>query len=73
MRRRVAISIVDPANISRYVEVRGTVERIEPDVDMAFINTMAQKYQGQETYTEGKPEDEFVVIVIRPVRVTGMG
>ncbi|MFN8661484.1 MAG: PPOX class F420-dependent oxidoreductase [Thermomicrobiales bacterium] len=70
---RVAISIVDPANIYRYVEVRGVVERIEPDVDRAFINAMAQKYWGQETYTEGTPDDEFVVVVIRPVRVSGMG
>jgi len=70
---RIAISIVDLADIYRYVEVRGTVERIEPDVDMAFINTMAKKYQGQETYTGGKPGDEYVVVVIRPVRATGMG
>lgn len=70
---RVAISIVDPANIYRYIEVRGIVERIEPDVNRAFINAMARKYQGQETYTEGKPEDEFVVVVIRPVRASGMG
>lgn len=70
---RVAVSIVDPADIYRYVEVRGTVERIEPDVDMAFINAMARKYQGQETYTGGKPGDEYVVVVIRPVRVSGLG
>jgi hypothetical protein len=70
---RVAVSIVDPANIYRYVEVRGTVERVEPDVDRAFINAMAQKYWGQETYTKGKPDDEFVVVVIRPERATGMG
>jgi PPOX class probable F420-dependent enzyme len=70
---RVAISIVDPENLYRYVEIRGIVERIEPDVDRAFINAMAQKYWGKETYSEGKPEDEFVVVVIRPVRVSGMG
>lgn len=70
---RIAVSIVDPENIYRYVEVRGVVERIEPDVDNAFINSMAQKYQGKETYTEGKPDDEYIVVVIRPVRVSGMG
>ena len=70
---RIAISIVDPENLYRYIEVRGVVERIEPDVNRAFMNAMAQKYWGQETYTEGKPEDEFVVVVIRPERVTGMG
>ena len=70
---RVAVSIVDPVDLYRYVEIRGVVERIEPDEDMAFINSMARKYQGQETYTGGKPGDEYVVVVIRPERVSGMG
>ena len=70
---RIAISIVDPANMYRYVEVRGTVERIEPDVDMAFINAMAQKYEGMKTYTWGKPGDEYVVVVVRPLKAQGMG
>jgi len=53
--------------------VRGTVERIEPDLDMAFINAMAQKYLGQNRYPFGKPGDEWVVVVIRPERTTQMG
>ena len=70
---RVAVSIVDPADLYRYVEIRGVVERIEPDEDMAFINSMAREYPGQETYTGGKPGDEYVVVGIRPERVSGMG
>jgi PPOX class probable F420-dependent enzyme len=70
---RVALSIVDPANAYRYLEVRGTVERIEPDLDMAFINAMAKKYLGQDRYPFGKPGDEWVVVVIRPERTTQMG
>ncbi|HEU5098250.1 MAG TPA: PPOX class F420-dependent oxidoreductase, partial [Roseiflexaceae bacterium] len=70
---RVALSIVDPANAYRYLEVRGTVERIEPDPDMAFINAMAKKYLGQDRYPFGKPGDEWLVVVIWPERTTQMG
>jgi PPOX class probable F420-dependent enzyme len=70
---RVALSIVDPANAYRYLEVRGTVERIDPDPDWVFINAMAKKYLGQDRYPFGKPGDEWVVVVIRPERTTQMG
>ncbi len=69
---RVALSIVDPANAYRYLEVRGTVERIEPDPDWAFIHAMAKKYLGQDRYPFGKPGDEWVIVVIRPERTTQM-
>jgi hypothetical protein len=55
---RVALSTVDPANAYRYLEVRGTVERIEPAPDRAFIDAMARKYLGQDCYPFGKPGDE---------------
>jgi len=69
----VDLSIVDPANPYRYLEVRGTVEQIESDPDWAFINAMAKKYLGQDRYPFGKPGDEWVVVVIRPERTTQMG
>ncbi len=70
---RIALSIVDPANAYRYLEVRGRVERIERDPDMVFINAMARKYLGQDRYPFGKPGDEWLVVVIRPERTTRMG
>ena len=70
---RVALSFVDPANPYRYLEVRGRVERIDPDPDWAFINAMARKYLGVDAYPWGKPGDEWVVVVIRPERTTQMG
>lgn len=70
---RVALSLVDPVNPFRYLEIRGTMVRIEPDPNMAFINAMTRKYLGQETYPFGKPDDVWRVAVIRPERTTQMG
>lgn len=70
---RVALSIVDPENPYRYLEVRGTVERIDPDPERAFINSMAKKYMGVDEYPWHQPGDERVVVVVRPERTTQMG
>lgn len=70
---RVALSMTDPNDLYRYLEVRGVVERIEPDIDMKFINSMAKKYLDKDVYPFGKPGDEWLIVVIRPVRCTKMG
>jgi PPOX class probable F420-dependent enzyme len=70
---RIAVSIVDPTNPLRYLEIRGHVVAIEEDPDLAFINSMAKKYMGQDTYPGHRPGDERVVIVIEPDRTTQMG
>ena len=70
---RIALSIVDPNNPYRYLEIRGVVERVEPDPDIAFINSMAKKYLGEDRYPWHRPEDERVVVVVRPEHTTQMG
>jgi PPOX class probable F420-dependent enzyme len=70
---RIAFSIVDPANPYRYLEVRGLVERIDPDPDNAFIDAMAKKYMGQERYPWSRPDEERLVVVVRPEHTTQMG
>ena len=70
---RVALSIVDPANDYRYLEIRGVVERIDPDPDNAFINAMAKKYLDQDVYPFHQPGDERVVVVVRPEHTSQMG
>lgn len=69
----IALSLVDPENPFRYLEVRGTVEWIEPDLDKAFINKMAKKYIGQDVYPWSQPGEERNVIVVRPEHTTRMG
>lgn len=70
---RVALSIVDETDPYRYLEIRGTVERIDPDPDKAFINSMAKKYIGQDVYPWSPPGEERVVVVVRPEHTTQMG
>jgi PPOX class probable F420-dependent enzyme len=69
---RVALSIVDPANPYRYLEIRGKVVRIDEDSDLAFINSMAKKYLDQDVYPWHKPEDERVVVLVEPERTSNM-
>jgi PPOX class probable F420-dependent enzyme len=67
---RLALSIVDPENHLRYLEVRGVVERIEEDPDLDFINSMAKKYLGKDKYPNHRPGDVRVVVFVRPEHTT---
>ncbi len=70
---RIALSIVDPTNPYRYLEIRGHVVAIEPDPDLAFTDSMAKKYLGQDHYPWHDPKDERVVVVVAPEHTTQMG
>jgi len=70
---RIAISIVDPANPYRYIEIRGTVERLDPDPDFAFINQMSKKYLGVDQYQGHQPGDVRMVVVVHPTHTVQMG
>lgn len=69
---RVSLSILDPDDPYRYVEIRGTVVEVEDDPDLAFINSMAHKYLGLDRYPWHQPGDERVVIVVEPTHATVM-
>jgi hypothetical protein len=67
---RLALSIVDPENPLRYLEIRGVVDRIEEDPDLDFINSMSEKYLGIGKYPNHRPGDERVVVFVRPEHTT---
>jgi PPOX class probable F420-dependent enzyme len=69
---KVALTISDPANPYRYLEIRGTVTRIDADPDKAFIDECAQKYLGTN-YPWNQPGDERVVCFITPEHTSTMG
>lgn len=70
---RIAVSLVDPENPYRYLEIRGQVTKIEEDPDLDFINAMAKKYLGMDEYPYHQPGDERVVLYVRPEHTTQMG
>ena len=70
---RISLSIVDPKNPYRYLEIRGTVTSIEPDAENAFIDSMAKKYLGVDDYPYHQPGDERVVVHVDPAHTTHMG
>lgn len=70
---RVAMSVVDPENPYRYLEVRGIVDHIEEDPQNDFINAMAKKYMGVDEYLYHQPGEERVVVYVEPRHTTQMG
>lgn len=68
----VALSITDPENPYRYLEVRGVVDRVEDDVDRVFIDGLSERYMGQKPYPYHQPGDERVIVYIRPQGTSSM-
>lgn len=69
----IAVSGTDPDNPYRYLELRGTVVRIDDDPTNAFIDSMAKKYMGVDAYPFHQPGDERVVMVVDVNHTTQMG
>lgn len=70
---RVSLSIIDPDNPYRYLEVRGRVSERTLDGADAHIDKMAKKYMGQDTYPYRQPGEVRVIFKVTPEHVTSMG
>ncbi|MGP3934051.1 PPOX class F420-dependent oxidoreductase [Nonomuraea sp. KM88] len=66
---QVAVSVNDPDAPYRYVEIRGVVERVEPDPSGDFFDTLAERY-GLEYERPVADAERRVVIVMRPTHTT---
>lgn len=75
MRRdpRVSLSLCDPDNPYRYLEVRGTVVEITEKGADEHIDRLAYKYLGVDTYPHRAAEEVRVIYRIAPQRFTLMG
>ncbi|MBN8900958.1 MAG: hypothetical protein BGO51_14580 [Rhodospirillales bacterium 69-11] len=69
---RVALSILDPDNAYRYVQIRGEVTRATEDGADAHIDALSQKYLGK-TYPFRQAGEERIMYEITPDSVQTMG
>ena len=70
---RVALSIIDPDNPYRYLELRGSVAEITEHGAAEHIDKMAKKYLGVDKYPYRNPNEVRVIFKIRPEHATMMG
>ena len=70
---RVAVVISDPANPSRYFQVRGRVIDVTTNGAVDHIEMLAQKYLGTPYPWWGGRDQVRVIIVIAPEKVSSMG
>ena len=70
---RVAITLIDPDNPYRYLEVRGRVREITQDGATQHIDKMAKKYLDKDKYPFAQPGEQRVLYKIEPEKVVPHG
>ena len=69
----VALSIIDPDNPYRYVQVRGKVSRVTEEGASAHIDSLAKKYLGKDKYPWSRPGEVRITYEITPSAAHGNG
>ena len=69
----VALSVMDPDNPYRYVQVKGRVVEVTESGADAHIDSLAKKYMGVDSYPYRRAGEVRVIFKIRPDRVQTMG
>ncbi|HEY1932739.1 MAG TPA: PPOX class F420-dependent oxidoreductase [Acetobacteraceae bacterium] len=69
---RVALSILDPDNAYRYMQIRGRVVRMTEDGADAHIDGLAKKYLEKDKYPFRQPGEVRMMYEIEPLAVQTM-
>ena len=69
----VALSILDPDNPYRYIQIRGRVEHVTEEGASAHIDSLAKKYLGKDKYPFRQPGEVRISYEIEPLSASGMG
>jgi PPOX class probable F420-dependent enzyme len=68
---RVALSVADPDDEYRYLEIRGTVESVEQDdAEASFYRSLQERYGNVYDITDAEVR---VIITVRPRTFTAVG
>jgi PPOX class probable F420-dependent enzyme len=70
---RVALSILDPDNPYRYMQIRGRVAQMREQGAGEHIDLLAHKYLGKDKYPFAQPGEVRVMYEIEPLAVQTMG
>jgi PPOX class probable F420-dependent enzyme len=70
---RVALSILDPDNPYRYLQIRGQVVRATEEGASAHIDSLAKKYLGKDKYPFSQPGEVRIMYEIEPLAAQAMG
>ncbi len=69
----VALSVIDPDNAYRYLQIRGNVERVTEEGANAHIDALAKKYLDKDKYPFAQPGEVRITVEIKPKSVSTMG
>lgn len=69
----VALSIMDPDNPYRYLQIRGKVTSVTEEGASAHIDSLAKKYIDKDKYPWSRPGEVRVTFEITPDAVQTMG
>ena len=69
---RIAVSLIDPQNPYRSLEIRG-VARLEDDQAGSLADVLAQKYMGVDKFPYHQPGDKRITVIVEPQHSTYYG
>lgn len=69
----VALSILDPDNAYRYIQIMGTITEITEHGGDAHIDALTKKYLGQDSYPYRQAGEVRVIYKVTPNKVQTMG
>ncbi len=72
-RPKIALSILDPDNPYRYLQIRGRVVEVTETGGDAHIDALAMKYLGKDTYPWRAPGEVRVIYKVAIDKVQTMG
>ena len=70
---KIALSVQDPENPYRYIQVRGRVVEVTEKGADAHIDALAKKYLGQDRYPYRQPGEVRVMVKVMPEKIQSMG
>ena len=69
---RVSLMVIDPEDGYRWISVDGRVDLTSEGAD-ASIDKLAKKYLGEDVYPWHKPDEQRIIVRIRPEHVQAHG